>query len=58
MGRSVPQLVETLCHRVGGSGYDSWDGPYKFSSDLFFLSVFSNPESTPPLTEVGAAEFL
>jgi len=54
----VPQLVETLYHGVGGSGFDSRYGPWKFSSELFFLSVFSSRESPKPLTEMSTAEFL
>ena len=43
----VPQLVEALGHKTGGSGLDSRYGPWKYSSDLVLLSAFSSPDTQP-----------
>ena len=53
MGRALPQLVEALRQNIGGSGFESWQGAWKFSSDIFLLSAFSSPGSTQPLTEMS-----
>jgi hypothetical protein len=44
----VVQLVEALCHKTGGAGFDPWWGPWKISSDQMLLSAFSRPGSTHP----------
>jgi hypothetical protein len=56
-GQALPQLVETLRRKTGGSGFESWQGAWKFQSDTFFPSAFSSPGSTQPLTEMSIKEF-
>jgi hypothetical protein len=41
--KCILQLVMALWYKMGGSGFDSKQGPWKFSSDLFLLSAFSSP---------------
>jgi hypothetical protein len=46
MGRAVAQLVESLRHKTAGSGFYFLSDPWKFSSDLFFLSPLRSPVGT------------
>jgi hypothetical protein len=50
----VAQLVEALRPKMGRSGFDSQRGPWKFSSDLFLLSISLG--SIQPLTQTSAKE--
>lgn len=36
----ISSAVEAVHNEMGGSGLDTWQGPFKFSTDLFFLSTF------------------
>jgi hypothetical protein len=47
----VPQVVEALGHKTGGSRLDSWYSASKYSSDLVLLSAFSSHD-TQPLIEM------
>ena len=41
-GAKCAQLVEAMCHKAGGFGFDSCWGLWKFKSDLFLLCPLSS----------------
>jgi hypothetical protein len=40
---AVAQLVEVLCHKTGGSEFDSRQVPWKFLSLISLPSAFNGP---------------